>query len=193
MSESLTARAIVLTGSSVSASDTASAAVVKAVASSVNSSDERVQKLTVLVDGEEKSLLTNADNVLVKDGKTLEAGDVIQYRTNAKGELVSFRLLLDVNGKNTEFAEKLTENMSVVYGSVTKKFSGSVNVSVNGAQAVNYKTDDSVNVYEVDTTGTKTVVSKASLNDISVFDEEDNNRIFLRLYKDNVAEVIIIK
>jgi len=194
VTESYSAGAIVITGSSVSANDTAALAVVKSIASSVNSNDEPVERLVALIGGEEKSLFTNAEGVLVKGDKALKAGDLIQYKTNSDGEIVSIRVLMDIDTKSTEFAKELSDNLDVVYGRVTKKFSDSINVTSTDSSNVNYKISDDVKIYEVDTTtGAKTNVSIASKSDIAVFDEDEGNRIFLKLYKDAVVEAVIIK
>lgn len=193
VTESYSAGAIVLTGSSVSANDTAALAVVKSIATAVNSNDEQVQRLTALIGGEEKSLFTNAEGVLVKGDKALKAGDLIQYKTNADGEIVSVRVLMDIDTKDTEFAKELSDNLDIVYGRVTKKFTDSINVAAGDIANVNYKISDEVKIYEVDTTGSKTNVTKASKSDIAVFDEDEGNRIFLKLYKDAVVEAVIIK
>ena len=101
---------------------------------------------------------------------------------------------MDIDTKSTEFAKELSDNLDVVYGRVTKKFSDSINVTSTDSSNVNYKISDDVKIYEVDTTtGAKTNVSIASKSDIAVFDEDEGNRIFLKLYKDAVVEAVIIK
>ena len=57
---------------------------------------------------------------------------------NTKGEIVSIRLLLDITAKNNEFTLNPTDKLEIVYGKVTKKFSNSINVSVNNSNTVNY-------------------------------------------------------
>lgn len=193
LSENYTAGVIIVTAVSAEAEDKASIAVVKSTASAVNSDDEQVEKLTALVDGKEVSIFTENENVLVKGTRSLEAGDVIQYRTNSDGKITSVRVLFDISAKNTEFTNNVSENLSIVYGSVTKTFEDSVNLSSNGGRVSNYKLPEDVKIYEVDTTGSKTTVSNAEISDIEVFDSEDNNRLLLKLYKDEVAEAVIIR
>lgn len=193
LSENYTAGVIVVTSVSAEAEDKASIAVVKSVAKAVNNDDEQVEKLTALVDGKEASLLTDDENVLVKGTRSLEAGDVIQYRTNSDGEITSIRVLFDISAKNDEFTKDVSDNLSIVYGSVTKTFDDSVNLSSDGGKVSNYKLPEEVKIYEVDTTGSKTTVSNAELSDIEVFDSEDNNRLLLKLYKDEVTEAVIIR
>lgn len=193
VTESYNAGVIVLTASSVSANDTAPVAVVKSVATAVNGNDEQVERLTALVDGGEKSLFTNAEGVLKKGDKVLKAGDIIQYKTNSDGEIVSVRVLMDIDTKDTETAVELSENLDIVYGRVTKKFANSVNVAVGDNEVVNFTVSDDVKIYEIDTTNSKTNVTQASKSDIAVFDEDEGNRIFLRIYKDAVVEAVIVK
>lgn len=193
MSESLTAGVIVVTGSSVSVSDTAPIAVVKSVSSAVNSNDEQIEKLTVLVNGEEKSFFTKDEGILVKNGAQLTAGDIIQYKTNSNSEIVGVRVLMDINTKNTELAADISDDLSVVYGRVTKNFGSSVNIETGTDGNVNYRLPDELAVSEIDTSAAKTVVSQASSADIHVYDEDEGNRLFLMLYKDEVVGAVIIK
>ena len=50
-----------------------------------------------------------------------------------------------------------------------------------------------VQVYSVDTTLTKNKVSAAEIGDIQAYDEDEGNRVFVKIYKDVVGEVVIIK
>ena len=193
LSENYTAGVIVVTAASAQAEDKAPIAVVKSTAKAVNSKDEQVEKLTALVDGKEVTLYTDDEKVLVKGTRSLEAGDVIQYRKNADGEITGIRVLFDINSKDKEFTSELSENLSIVYGSVSKIFGDSVNLSVNGGKVSNYKLPEGVKVYEADTNGSKTVVSNAEIADIEVFDSEDGNRLLLKIYKDEVTEAVIVR
>ncbi len=194
MTENYTAKVIVLTNSAVKANADSSIAVVKNIASATNDDDEQTDLLIALVDGEEKEIFADSENVLVKgEGAKLQAGDIIQYKTNAAGEIVSIRILLDIASKDTEAINEPVENLVTVYGKVTKKFSDSINVTVNDGSAVNYSLGENVKVYSVDTTTSKNKISAAQINDIQSFDEDENNRIFLKLYKDTVQEAVIVK
>ena len=192
MEENYTAKVIVLTSSSVKATAESSLAVVKNVISAVNSNDEDTEMLEALVDGKEVSVYAENDGILVKGKAKLEEGDLIQYKTNAKGEITSVRVLMDISSKNTEAVTTPVENLKTVYGKVVKKFSDSINVTVNDESAVNYELGDAV-VYQIDTTASKNKVTKVSAADIQNYDADENNRIFLRLYKDEVKEAVIIK
>ena len=103
-----------------------------------NNDDEQTDMLVALVDGKEVSIYAESENILVNGDRKLQEGDIIQYKTNSKGEIVSIRLLLDITAKNNEFTLNPTDKLEIVYGKVTKKFSNSVNVSVNNSNTVNY-------------------------------------------------------
>ena len=193
MTESYTARAIVLTNAALKANADSELAVVKKISTAINSDDEQTKMLTALVNGEEKKIYAKDDTVLVKGTKSLETGDLIQYKTNSKGEIVSVRVLFDISTKGTEAITEPVENLKTVYGKVTKKFSNSVNVTVNGASETNYSLSDKVKVYSVDTTLSNNNVELASAGEIQSFDAEEGNRIFLKLYKGAVTEAVIIK
>lgn len=194
MTENYTAKVIVLTNSAVKANADSSIAVVKNVATATNSEDEQTDLLIALIDGEEKEIYADNENILTKgEGAKLEAGDIIQYKTNASGEIVNIRILLDIASKDTEAKNEPVENLVTIYGKVTKKFTDSINVTVNDGSAVNYSLNDDIKVYSVDTTKSKNNVTKAQISDIQSFDSDENNRIFLKLYKDVVQEAVIIK
>lgn len=193
MEENHTARAVVLTGSSVQASADAPLAVVMNVISAVNSNDENAEALEALVDGKETTLFAESSGILTKSGKKLEEGDIIQYRTNSDGEITGIRLLMDISAKDTEISASHSSYLKTVYGKVTKKFSDSINVTVNGTNAVNYELNDDINVYMIDTEAVRNNVTIAEIADIQNFDNDENNRIFLKIYKDEVKEAVIIK
>ena len=101
--------------------------------------------------------------------------------------------MFDISAKETEATNTPVENLQTVYGKVTKKFTNAINVTVNGGNVVNYTLGENVKVYEVDTTLPKNKVRVAEIKDIQSFDDEENNRVFLKLYKDVVEEVVIVK
>lgn len=194
MTENYTAKVVVLTNSAVKAAADSAIAVVKSVATAANSSDEQTDLLVALVDGEEKEIYAENENVLVKgENAKLQAGDIIQYKTNANDEIVSIRLLLDITSKDTEAANEPVENLVTVYGKVTKKFTDSINVTVNDGGVVNYTLPEDIKVYSIDTTKSKNNITVAQISDIQSFDEDENNRVFLKIYKNVVQEAVIIK
>lgn len=194
MTENYTAKVIVLTNSAVKANADSSIAVVKSIAKATNDDDEQTEVLVALVDGEEKDIMAEDDTVLVKgEGTKLQAGDIIQYKTNASGEIVNVRVLMDIASKDTEATNEPVENLMTVYGKVEKKFSDSVNVRVNDGEVINYSLPKDMKVYMVDTSRSKVVVSTAEISDIQKFDEDENNRVFLKLYKNAVQEAVVIK
>lgn len=193
MTENYTAKAIVLTKAQYNAEADASIAVVKNIMNATNDEDETTDMLSAFVDGKEVSLYAADKNILVKDDKALENGDIIQYRTNSDKEIVSVRVLFDISTADKEFTASPEKDLDIVYGQVTKKFSNSLNISVNGGAASNYIIPEKVNVYSVDTTISKNNISAAEFNDIQVYDEDENNRIFLRIFEDTVKEIVIVK
>ncbi len=194
MSESFTAGVIVLTDTAFKANTSAPAAVVKKITVGMNSEDEQTDILTALVDGEETTLYAADDTVLTKgDGKKLEEGDIIQYKTDSDGNIAGIRVLLDISAKETEFATESENDMMLVYGKVEKRFADSVNVSVNDEAAVNYSVGEDVKVYSIDSTKSKNNILTASFDDVTAFDSDENNRLFIRIYEDEVKELVIVK
>ena len=120
-------------------------------------------------------------------------GDIIQYKLNANGEIAAIRVLMDISEKATEKQEEPVENLEIIYGKVVKKFSNSINVTVGEGSVQNIQLPEDVTVYSVDTEKTKNNVTVATRGDIQAFDEDDGNRVFIKIYKDVVQEVVIIK
>lgn len=194
MSESYTAGVVVLTDTAFKANTSAPAAVVKKITTGMNSNDEQTDILTALVDGEEVSLYAADDTVLVKgEGAKLEEGDIIQYKTDSDGNIAGIRLLLDISAKNDEFVTDTENDMKLVYGKVEKRFADSVNVSVNDGAAANYSIGEDVKVYSVDTTKSKNNITSADFDDVTAYDSDENNRLFIRIYEDEVKELVIVK
>ncbi len=193
MADNYTAKAVVVTKTQLSASADAPIAVVKEIMSASNSDDEQTDMLVALVDGKEVSVYAENENVLVKGGNKLEMGDIIQYKTNSDDEIVSVRLLLDINDKDNEMIASPDKDLETVYGKVTKKFTNSINVTVNGGSAANYAIPSDVTVYSVDMTKSKNNILTAKVSDIEVYDTDENNRVFLKIYDDVVEEIVIIK
>ena len=83
--------------------------------------------------------------------------------------------------------------MPFVYGKVTKKFTDSVNISVNSNASINYSTKDAL-VYKVNTAKTNNKITIVDSGEISKWEDDANEvRVFLRIYKDEVKEIAIIE
>ena len=193
VAEDYTAGVVIVTNSTGIANLEASAAVVEKISVSLNDEDERVEKLYAFVDGERKTFTTSEEGVLVNgEGAQLKAGDIIQIKTNAKGEIESIRVLFEIDDKATEVKTEVAEDLVTVYGKVVKKFTNSINVTVNGGSVENYSTQGA-RVYEVNTEKMTNPVRVAEAGDITQYDDLDVSRVFLRIYKDEVKEIIIVR
>jgi len=193
VAEDYTAGVVIVTNSTGIANIEAPAAVVDKISVSLNSDDERVEKLYAFVDGEKKTFTTSEEGILVNgEGAQLKAGDVIQMKTNAKGEIESIRILFEIDDKATEVKTEIAEDLTTVYGKVVKKFTNSINVTVNDGAVENYSTQGA-KVYEVNTSKMTNPIRVAEAGDITQYDELDVSRVFLRIYKDEVKEIIIVR
>jgi 5-hydroxyisourate hydrolase-like protein (transthyretin family) len=192
--EDFMAKAVIVTDASFQTNAEASLAIVDKIVTAVNDNDEQGQRITLIQDGEEVSFFAEDEDVLKKEsGKQLANGDLIQYKTNSKNEITAVRVLLDTEKKETEFTSNPAENLELVYGKVTKKFTSSVNVTVDGGDVLNFQIPKEAAIYSVDTTATRNNIEVASFGDIQAFDEDEGNRIFIKIYKDVVQEVVIVK
>ena len=191
--EDLTAGVVIVTNSTGVTNAEASLVVVEKIATFLNDEDQKVEKLYAFVDGERKTFVTAEEGVLVNgDGVKLSAGDMLQLKTNAKGEIEDIRILFEISTKGTEAKTEVTEDLVTVYGKVMKKFANSINVSVDGGEVENYGISGAT-VYEFDSSKTKEPVTVAEIGDITQYDELDESRVFIRIYKDQVKEIVIVR
>ncbi|MBR4874576.1 MAG: S-layer homology domain-containing protein [Clostridia bacterium] len=191
--EDLTAKVVIVTNSNGIANLEASAAIVEKISTVINDDNETVERLYAFIDGERKSFLTAEDDVLVNgEGAALKAGDIIQLKTNSANEIESIRILFEADNKEVEGTETIDEDLVTVYGKVIKKFANSINVSVNGGAVSNYAFGDA-KVYEFSSDKSTSPIKVVEPGDIPQYDELDESRVFIRIYKDEVKEIVIVR
>ncbi len=191
--EDLTAQVVLVSSTASSASVEAPIAVVDQISDTTNSDNDRIQKLYVYQNGERVSFETDSDGILVNgDGAALKKGDIVQLKMNAKNQITGLRVLFEADKKGTEFTKDIGNDLSLVYGRVTKKFAGSMNVQVNEGAVANYSLDG-VTVYELNTKKTTNAIKVVDANEITQYDDGDQSRVFVKIYKDAVKEVVIVK
>lgn len=191
VTEDLSAKVILVKNSTGIANVESPVAVINKITTTTNSKGEKVEKVYVAYNGEMTSFETSEAGVLVnEEGKQLSNGDIIQFRTNSSGAIDKITVLFEVKNKGTEFT-KTDGDMSIYYGKVEKKFSDSINLSVNG-KVENFSIKDA-KVVSIDTEKTSNTVSIASAGDIQKYDELSPRRVFVRVYDDVVQEIIIVK
>ncbi len=194
MGENFVAKAIVVTGAEFMTNAESSIAVVDKVVQATNEDEGIVDRLYAFQDGKKIDLFTEEQGILVKgEDEALQTGDIIQYKLNANGEIAAIRVLMDINDKATEKQEEPVEHLEIIYGKVVKKFANSINVTVDGGSLQNIQLPEDITVYSIDTEKTKNNVTVATRGDIQAFDEDEGNRVFIKIYKDVVQEVVIIK
>lgn len=193
--DDFTAKAIIVSNASFQTNADASIAVVNKISGATNSDEIETEKLYAFIDGKEQEIIAEEKGILVKgeDNTPLSNGDIIQYKTNEKGEIANIRVLFDASKKDEEKEFSPTENLNIVYGKVVQKFAQSMNVSVNDGEVKNYSLTNDVTVYTVDTTKSKNNIETATIGDIQKFNEDEGNRVFVKIYKDIVTEVVIVK
>lgn len=194
LQENYLAKVVVITSSVGVTAPESPILVVDHLGSTQNEDYEVTDRVYGWQNGEEVSLLAVDKSVLRKgeSGETaLTKGDIIQYRTNTAGEIDSINLLFDSNAKDTEFVREVTTDLTTVYGRVTKKFSGSVNMTVNGT-VYNFATGDA-RVYLYDSTRSKADIQVVSPADIEIYEEGNEARLFVKVYDDVVQEMVIVR
>ena len=189
--ENYTARAVVVTSSTgVTAAD-APIVLVDELAEAQNEEYENIEVLYGLSGGKEVAINSSEAGVFVKGETPLQRGDIIQYSTNTKGEADEIQLLFNIANKGTEFVNEISTDLRTVYGRVTKKFAKSINVDVNGT-ITNYSTDGAT-VYLYDSLRGNGKVSVVAPEDIEVYETGNEARVFIKLYRDSVDEIVIVK
>ncbi len=198
MGKDYTAKALIVTDTVYEASAEAASAIVTSITTSANDDDEIVDKLYIIENGEKKELLATDKDMLVKpsEGGTfvkLQKGDIIQYKTNAKGEITTFRVLFDITKKATEFEASPTEDLGILYGKVSAKFASSMNVTVNGGAEKNIAFGDA-KIYILDESKSVNAMLKAgTTGDIQKYDDADASLVFVKFFEAEVKEIIIVK
>ena len=199
LQENYAANVIIITSSTGTAAAESPILVVDHISETQNEDFEDTDRLYGWQDGKEIDILAADKTILRKNVSTaatsspasLAKGDIIQYRLNAAGEIDGITLRFDISAKNTEFMTDVTNDLTCVYGRVTKKFSGSVNVSIND-DVRNFATGDAV-VYLYDSSRTNNNIQVVSAADIEIYEEGNEARLFLRVYDDDVKEMVIVK
>lgn len=194
VTEDRNANAIIVTNSTGLANEESALAIVDKITIGKNEEGTEIENLYAYQNGEKVELSTTETGVLVKaDGETmLEQGDIIQYKTNAAGEIESVVVIFDIDTKNTEAEVEVSDKMYTYYGKVTKKFSSSFNMQVNDGTVHNFSIGDA-DIYNIDTTISRNQVTVGDAGDIQKYDELDPARVFVRVYNDVVREIIVIR
>lgn len=191
--DDLTAKVIVITNSDGIISGETSLAVVDFIATTSNADKVVVDKLYAYQDGKQIELNGTEQNFFVnEDGEALKQGDIIRFKTNAKGEIDDFEILFSVDDKETEGIKELDKDTYTVYGKVERKFANSINVSIDGANTANYAIDQAI-VYDYDSSKVENQITVVTTADIQKYDEADAKRVFMKIYKNQVTEIVIVK
>ena len=191
LKEDFSAGAIIVTNTTGITEATSPIVLVDEIAEGQNEDFDAVDIVYGIENGKEVELMSSDKTVFVKGGKKLAQGDIFQYSTNAKGEVDKITLLFNVDNKTTEFSKNIATDLDVVYGRVTKKFSDSVNVSVNG-EVRNFSTANAY-VYEYNSARQTNNVNVVTAGDIEVFEEGNEVRLFIKISEDEVTEMVIIR
>lgn len=192
LQEDFSARAIIVTSTTGITEAKSPIVLVDEIASAQNEDYDAVDVLYGIENGQRVELMSADKNVFVKgDGKALSQGDIFQYSTNAKGDVDQITLLFDTDAMTTEFTKEIGTDLTTVYGRVTKKFADSVNVSVNGTVR-NYSTAGAL-VYEYNSQRKTGNVAVVTSGDIEVFEEGNEVRLFIKIYEDQVSELVIVR
>ncbi len=193
MGEDFTAKAMIVTNASYQANAESAIVIVTSVTSKMNDQGVTVDNLYAMQNGQQIQAITNERNLLVKGENTpLQKGDIIQYKTNTRGEISTFRLLFDASKNSEQFTQTPVEDLQTVYGKVTAKFSSSMNMTVNDGATMNIAFGDAA-IYYVDASKQNNAVQSATTGDIQKYDSSDPSMVFVRIYKDVVKEIVIIK
>ncbi len=192
LQEDFSARAIVVTSTTGITEAESPIVLVDEIAEGQNEDFDAVDIVYGLENGQRIELMSSDKTVFTKGGDTkLAQGDIFQYSTNAKGEVDKITLLFNSANKTTEFSNNVSTDLDTIYGKVTKKFSDSVNISVNGT-VQNYSTRD-VTVYEYNSANKTGKVSVVTSGDIEIYEEGNEVRLFVKISEDKPTEMVIVR
>jgi len=196
LTEDLTAGVIIVKNSTGVVNADSSIAIVKRVAEASNEDGIAVHKLYALQDGKEISVNAKDTDTLKKSGNVLQTGDIIQYQKNSKGEIDKITVLFDSANRANNEVEIMTEvegtEMVTIIGTVTKKFANSMNIVANNMPETNLDISGAkVYVYDASKTE-KSQVKVADSSYITKFDDAQPEKVFVRMYKGVVTEVVVI-
>ena len=196
LTEDLTAKVVIVKNSTGVVNADSSIAVVNRVAGASNQDVDEVHKLYAFQDGKEIVINAKDTDTLLKDGKVLQTGDIIQYQKNSKGEIDKITLLFDSNDRKNNEIEVMTEiegtEMVTIIGTVSKKFANSINITANNMPETNLDiTGATVYVYDASKTS-RAQVKVADSSYITKFDEAKPEKVFVRMYKGVVTEIVVI-
>ncbi len=192
MTEDYRAGAVIVTDAEEKADESSPIAVVDSITTIKDSDGETVHKLYAYSEGKKITLTSKDKLTFVKEGSTLlSKGDIIQYKNDTSGKTVKISLLFDSRDKTTEFKTDISDDLTVVYGKVTKMFSDSVNIKVSESSPENYDIENAT-VYVYDSGASKPKVSVGKASDIGLY-ENDSSRVFVRIYRGEVKEITVVK
>jgi len=191
VTEDLTAGVVIVTASQSKVNEEEGAIIVDKLSSSKDESGEIIVKLYGYQNGE-RITLTGKSDIFKKGTSSLEKGDIIQAKADSKGSVKALTLLLDSDKAENEFTSVISEHHTTEYGKVTKKFSGSFNLSVNDKANKNYVIGEA-NIYVIDTESKTNTIKVGDSSDIQKFDDAKPERVFVRTYKDEVKDIIVIR
>lgn len=191
LQEDYSAKVIIVTSTTGITNPESPIVVVTEMATGQNEDYEEIDIVTGYENGELVELNSTGKTVFVKGDQKLEAGDIFQYSTNANGDVDAITLLFDVTEKGTEAITEVTADLTTVYGRAVKKFTNSVNVDVNG-EVRNYSTADAT-VYLFDSSKKNNKVTVVTPADIEIYEEGNEVRVFLKVYKDAVTEIVVVR
>lgn len=200
LEEDYTARAMIVTSTDYQANAESSVAIVTSITSTKNDQGIIVDKLYAMQDGQQIELLTSERDMLVKstddlyrsDTTPLVKGDIIQYKTNTKGEISAIRVLFDTAKKDEMFKNDSVTDMTILYGQITAKFPSSMNITVDGDTEQNISFG-SAKIYLLDPSKSSNIVTEGTTGDIQKYDESDPYQVFVKIYKDVVQEIVVVK
>ncbi|MBQ9736923.1 MAG: S-layer homology domain-containing protein [Clostridia bacterium] len=191
LQEDFSAKAIVVTNTSGITEATSPIVLVDSIAEGQNEDFDAIDIVYGIENGKNVELMSSDKSVFMKGDKKLDQGDIFQYSTNAKGEVDKITLLFDADKKTTEFTNTISDDLVTVYGKVTKKFSDSVNVSVNGT-VKNYSTAGAY-VYEYNSQRQNNNINVVTAGDIEVYEEGNEVRLFIKVSEDRVTEMVTVR
>jgi hypothetical protein len=184
--ETFTANIVVLYSKEATVNPEASIAVVDRITTAISNDGSEVNVLYALENGEAMNKPAANEGVLLKANGTenvaLQRGDIVQYSINAKGEIDKVSVLFDVN--NNEHGINNDGYLTTINGIIENKIDETITINNGNGNISPYNITDAI-VYKYNSQNN--TVSTCEFDETEI---EDN--VFMRIYKDEVKEVVII-
>ena len=179
-----------------------SAFVIDKIRQKLDEDDEIVYEINGFENGEEKTLYANETDITDEGGtgvvlSRLKKGSVIQYTTDLRGKIDYYRLLYTPSLATISLkawkGSDINSQLTTFYGNIYTKSDNSITFTFDGGKTISAYSAVGTYVYIYDSE--EGTVEKALLEEIGTYKQMSNGAdlVFMRMYKGNITDIVIIR